>query len=171
MPSSPTHRELLEKIKELAAEAESAQIREQEEVEEQQTSAVTSVESSAAVQAEVAADAEAAAKTKHESVAKVRALMAELNVNVVDILASLGRLEAPLPPYGPGIAAQGRPVSAPRSPRPRKPRNVPYQDDPSLPVRYRDKETGETWSGVGRVPLWIREKELRGYSRDLFLVG
>lgn len=34
-----------------------------------------------------------------------------------------------------------------------------------LPPKYRDPETGRTWSGKGRVPHW-----LEGQNRDEFLI-
>lgn len=169
MPSSPTHQELLDKIKELAAEAENAQLVSEE------PSSLAATENPSVLETETDNDLPCGSENadqkldKQEAIKKVRALMTELNVNVVDILASLGRLEGPLPPYGAGVQAIGRPTAA-RSPRSRKSRGQAPQDDPNLPVRYRNKETGETWSGVGRVPQWIRDKELRGFSRDLFLV-
>lgn len=39
-----------------------------------------------------------------------------------------------------------------------------------LPVRYRGP-SGETWTGRGRVPLWLRELETSGRSRAEFEVG
>ena len=35
-------------------------------------------------------------------------------------------------------------------------------------AKYRDPETGQTWAGVGMTPLWIREYEKNGKSRDQF---
>ena len=39
------------------------------------------------------------------------------------------------------------------------------------PARYRDPETGETWSGRGRVPRWLKAAEQRGRKREKFAVG
>jgi DNA-binding protein H-NS len=36
---------------------------------------------------------------------------------------------------------------------------------PSLRVKYRSPN-GETWSGTGRVPIWLRELEKQGHSRQ-----
>jgi DNA-binding protein H-NS len=38
-------------------------------------------------------------------------------------------------------------------------------------AKYRDPETGKTWAGVGMTPLWIKEYEKAGKSRDQFAVG
>lgn len=39
-----------------------------------------------------------------------------------------------------------------------------------LPPRYKNPETGLTWSGRGRPPKWIVEAEGQGRSRDEFLI-
>lgn len=39
------------------------------------------------------------------------------------------------------------------------------------PVKYKDEETGNTWTGLGRTPNWILKKEEEGYSREDFLVS
>lgn len=36
--------------------------------------------------------------------------------------------------------------------------------------KYRNPETGKTWTGRGKAPLWISEAEQRGQSRDTFLI-
>jgi DNA-binding protein H-NS len=35
-----------------------------------------------------------------------------------------------------------------------------------VPAKYRNPETGETWSGRGRTPNWMK-----GKSKDAFLIG
>lgn len=37
-------------------------------------------------------------------------------------------------------------------------------------VKYRDPETGLTWTGQGRAPGWITAAEAAGQSRDSFLL-
>lgn len=37
--------------------------------------------------------------------------------------------------------------------------------------KYRDPETGETWSGRGSPPGWLRRLEEQGRSREEFAVG
>jgi len=39
-----------------------------------------------------------------------------------------------------------------------------------LPPRFKNPETGATWSGRGRPPRWIVDAEARGESRDQFLI-
>jgi DNA-binding protein H-NS len=44
--------------------------------------------------------------------------------------------------------------------------------DPSEPiVKYRDPKTGQTWTGRGRLPLWLKAAEKKGKKRDSFLVS
>lgn len=38
------------------------------------------------------------------------------------------------------------------------------------PAKYRDPKTGKTWSGRGRTPVWLREREENGESRDAYLI-
>lgn len=47
---------------------------------------------------------------------------------------------------------------------------VPGIDRPRISAKFRDPETGATWSGRGIAPRWIREAEEAGRSRDEFLI-
>jgi DNA-binding protein H-NS len=38
------------------------------------------------------------------------------------------------------------------------------------PAKYRDPETGETWSGRGRPPRWLAAREAEGKRREEFAV-
>jgi DNA-binding protein H-NS len=59
------------------------------------------------------------------------------------------------------IAPQGEwRTKAPPVARPRK----------SVSVKYRDPDTGLTWTGQGRAPGWITAAEAAGQSRDSFLL-
>ncbi|MCQ9616825.1 H-NS histone family protein [Paenalcaligenes niemegkensis] len=40
----------------------------------------------------------------------------------------------------------------------------------ALPPRFRNSETGDTWTGRGRPPRWIVDAEAKGNSRDSFLI-
>ncbi len=40
-----------------------------------------------------------------------------------------------------------------------------------VPIRYRDPETGETWTGLGKPKKWLAEKEAAGHSREEFAVN
>jgi DNA-binding protein H-NS len=41
---------------------------------------------------------------------------------------------------------------------------------PAIPVKYRSPD-GETWSGRGHAPLWLRQLELQGHSREEYAVS
>jgi DNA-binding protein H-NS len=51
----------------------------------------------------------------------------------------------------------------PKRGRKRKNTNTPKQ------VKYRG-QNGETWSGRGNAPLWLRQLELQGHKREEFSV-
>ena len=38
------------------------------------------------------------------------------------------------------------------------------------PPKYRDPESGKTWSGIGRKPFWILEAEEAGTDIDAYLI-
>ena len=40
-----------------------------------------------------------------------------------------------------------------------------------VPPKYRNPETGATWSGRGKAPRWISDAESEGKSRDSFLIN
>jgi DNA-binding protein H-NS len=44
------------------------------------------------------------------------------------------------------------------------------KNKPVLRVKYRSPD-GETWSGRGHAPLWMRQLELQGHKRDEFAVS
>jgi DNA-binding protein H-NS len=44
------------------------------------------------------------------------------------------------------------------------------KNKPVLRVKYRSPD-GETWSGRGHAPLWLRQLELQGHKRDEFAVS
>ncbi len=40
-----------------------------------------------------------------------------------------------------------------------------------VPPKYRNPETGATWSGRGKAPRWVSDAEAAGKSRDDFLIN
>lgn len=40
----------------------------------------------------------------------------------------------------------------------------------SVPPKYKNPETGATWTGRGKAPRWISDAETQGKSRDQFLI-
>ncbi len=61
-----------------------------------------------------------------------------------------------------GSAQTGRPA-----PKTRKPQKGAAAASP--PVKYRNSDTGETWSGRGRMPKWMALAVEHGRSREDFL--
>ena len=61
-----------------------------------------------------------------------------------------------------GSAQTGRPA-----PKARKPQKGAAAAAP--PVKYRNPDTGETWSGRGRMPKWMALAQEHGRSREEFL--
>ena len=53
-----------------------------------------------------------------------------------------------------------------RSRRPRK-----SMSKRTVQVKYRSPDGENTWSGRGHAPLWIRQLELQGHTRDAFKVS
>jgi DNA-binding protein H-NS len=49
-------------------------------------------------------------------------------------------------------------------------RRTNRKSKPSVSVKYRSPD-GETWSGRGHAPLWLRQLELQGHKRDEFAVS
>ncbi|MGE4369350.1 MAG: H-NS family nucleoid-associated regulatory protein [Burkholderiaceae bacterium] len=39
-----------------------------------------------------------------------------------------------------------------------------------VPAKYRDPQTGATWTGRGKAPRWLADAEANGTSRDSFLI-
>jgi len=39
-----------------------------------------------------------------------------------------------------------------------------------VPAKYRHPVTGDTWSGRGKLPIWLRAEELKGGDRKSFLI-
>jgi len=49
-------------------------------------------------------------------------------------------------------------------------RRTTRKSKPALQVKYRSPD-GETWSGRGHAPLWLRQLELQGHSREEYAVS
>jgi len=50
------------------------------------------------------------------------------------------------------------------------PARKPRKSKTSVSVKYRSPD-GETWSGRGHAPLWLRQLELQGHSREEYAVS
>ena len=49
-------------------------------------------------------------------------------------------------------------------------RRTTRKSKPSVSVKYRSPD-GETWSGRGHAPLWLRQLELQGHNREEYAVS
>jgi DNA-binding protein H-NS len=49
------------------------------------------------------------------------------------------------------------------------PSRRPRKSKPAVAVKYRSPD-GETWSGRGHAPLWLRQLELQGHNREEYAV-
>jgi DNA-binding protein H-NS len=80
-------------------------------------------------------------KDKAPAIKSILAMMAKHDVSVAD-------LRSPNPRSVAGKTRARKPVNA----------------------KYQDPDTGKTWSGRGRTPLWLSSAERSGKSRDAFLI-
>ncbi len=95
----------------------------------------------------------AANDRKRKAVQEVLALMKKSGVTLDDLRAPEG----------------GR-VTSKRASRAKA---TPAADRPTVkvPVKYRNPETGDAWSGRGRTPVWLAALEKQGRTRSEFLVA
>lgn len=99
---------------------------------------------------------------------EVGAVIAEVRQKMADYGITLDELQAPVRQKagrGGGIGAKpGRP-SGRKSAKPWK-KGAKRNVEP----KYRDPATGAAWSGRGRTPKWLAEKEKAGAKREEFLI-
>jgi DNA-binding protein H-NS len=87
---------------------------------------------------------------KRKAVTEVRALMRKLGVELAD-------LQTPDSPKAPRVVAS--------KPKREKSARAP------VPVKYRNTETGDVWTGRGLTPRWLAALEAAGRTRDEFKLG
>lgn len=85
--------------------------------------------------------AEARRQERADAIAKVRALMAEQGLTAADLVSKS-------PASGRGSSTAGRKVAA----------------------KYRDPETGQTWTGRGLKPKWLAQALEKGKSLQDFAI-
>lgn len=98
---------------------------------------------------------QAAAGKKKQAVAQVAALMKKLGVTLDDLEAAQPRRTR---------AAKGATRGASKGGA-----GKPAAHKPVAP-KFRDADTGDTWSGRGRTPRWLAALEAQGKSRDDYRV-
>jgi DNA-binding protein H-NS len=62
------------------------------------------------------------------------------------------------------LIGQGPKKAAPKTPMKKAPARQPPE------AKYRNPESGETWSGRGRTARWMAELEAKGHKREEFAV-
>ncbi len=77
--------------------------------------------------------------------------MKEYDITIEEVAAALGKSPAKAKPS----AAKSKPAAGARK---------------SVPAKYRNPATGETWTGRGKAPRWVVDAEASGQSRDQFLI-
>lgn len=91
---------------------------------------------------------------KLRAVDRVRALMKKLGVEVGDLGA------APRAKVRPA-AAKARKAGV----------GKPRKATGTVPPKYRDPESGATWTGRGRTPIWLVKKLSEGRTREEFAIN
>jgi DNA-binding protein H-NS len=106
--------------------------------------------------------AEAARKAEISAVlAEIKAKMAAYGITVADL-------------GGRAKAARGRKpklAKAAKSAKPAKDKAKPVKARKPVAVKYRNPETGETWTGRGKAPKWLAAELAKGRNREQFAVG
>lgn len=92
--------------------------------------------------------AEAQMHARREVLARIRQLMAEHGLTAADLAESGRGKRAP------------KPLLA----------DAPAPSRGKVAAKYRDPNTGESWSGRGLMPKWLRAAVDAGHSRDEFAV-
>ncbi len=105
--------------------------------------------------------AEAARKSEiGAAIAEIKAKMAAYGITLDDL-------------GGNAKAARGRKPKAGKAAKPAKATAMakPAKVRKPVAVKYRNSETGETWTGRGQPSTWIKAMEAAGRKREEFLVG
>jgi DNA-binding protein H-NS len=93
-----------------------------------------------------------------------------------EIGAAIAEIKAKMLMYGITLDDLGSKAKAARG---RKPKLAKAAKDKAnsaktrkpVAVKYRNPETGETWTGRGKPPTWLKAQEVAGRKREEFLVG
>jgi DNA-binding protein H-NS len=91
---------------------------------------------------------------KLKAVAQVNALMKKLNLSIEDLKVS---------PTKPG---RSKPVNGSKTARQKKTGAL----RPPVPPKYRDELSGQTWTGRGKPPVWLKNFLDQGRTKEDFLI-
>ena len=96
---------------------------------------------------------------------EVSAVIADIRQKMADYGITLDELQAPARKRGGGSGAKpGRPAGK-KAAKPNKKRAKR-----KVAPKYKDPQSGATWSGRGLTPKWLAEKEKAGAKREEFLI-
>lgn len=115
----------------------------------------------AKLQAKAKAIETASNSKKVKAVQKVRQLMDKLGVTVEDLGGGIQAARA--------SATKGKGRAA-KKPAGKKPGRKSGASLP-VPIRYRDPETGNTWTGRGKPPVWLAERMKAGKTKEDYLIA
>jgi len=92
---------------------------------------------------------------KIKAVAQVNALMKKLNLSIEDLKVS------------PVKTGRSKPASGSKTPKPKKAGAA----RPPVPPKYRDELSGQTWTGRGKPPVWLKTLLDQGRTKEEFLIN
>jgi DNA-binding protein H-NS len=101
---------------------------------------------------------------KAEAIRQVRVLMNEYGLTMTDIAARPVLADAPRKP--PAATGEGGPAPAAAPTR----RKAPAGTARKVAPKYRDAATGDTWTGRGLQPRWLRERLANGRTLAEFTI-
>ena len=102
----------------------------------------------ARLEAQAKALASARDNKKARAVARVKAYMKKLGVSVQDLADSSPRAKS-------ATKVRGRAAAKPKS---------------TVAPKFRDPDSGATWTGRGRPPVWLAQKLAQGATKEQFLI-
>lgn len=99
-------------------------------------------------------DADLLKKTKSPVIKKMISDMRQYNITPEDIATEY---------------AKGRPKASSR--KPGTTTRGAVKNKSTVPAKYCNPETGETWTGRGRTPRWMADAEAAGQARESFTIN
>jgi len=91
------------------------------------------------------------AKRRNPVIASIIQSMREYNITPAELAAALNKKSA-------AVTQKNKNGGAAKTAR-------------TVPPKYRNPESGETWTGRGKPPRWVSAAEAQGKSRDSFLIA
>ena len=98
---------------------------------------------------------------------EVGAVIADIRQKMADYGITLDELQAPAR-KGKGSGGSGAKPGRPKGKKAAKPKKKAAKR--KVAPKYRDPQSGASWSGRGLTPRWLAEKEKAGAKREEFLI-